>query len=64
MNTLTIELSKETAEKLNLLQQAYQKKTGATISESTLIQSLISREFIQEITPFDLQKYVHEKEKC
>ncbi|PFK46487.1 DUF3924 domain-containing protein [Bacillus cereus] len=63
MNTLTIELSKETVEKLGLLQQAYQKKTGATISESTLVQSLISKEFIQEITPFDLQQYVIEKEQ-
>ncbi|MBO1578360.1 MULTISPECIES: DUF3924 family protein [Bacillus] len=63
MNTLTIELPKETVEKLGLLKQAYQKKTGATISESTLVQSLISREFIQEITPFDLQQYVTEKEQ-
>ncbi|WP_459501566.1 DUF3924 family protein [Bacillus sp. C1] len=63
MNTLTIELPKETAEKLELLQQAYQKKTGTIISESTLVQSLISREFIQEITPFDLQQYVTEKEQ-
>ncbi|MDM5154085.1 DUF3924 family protein [Bacillus sp. DX1.1] len=63
MNTLTIELPKETAEKLGLLKLAYQKKTGASISESTLIQSLISREFIQEITPFDLQQYVTQKEQ-
>ncbi|HEK9102261.1 DUF3924 family protein [Bacillus pfraonensis] len=63
MNTFTIELPKETAEKLGLLKQAYQKKTGTTISESTLVQSLISREFIQEITPFDLQQYVIEKEQ-
>ncbi|PEY30302.1 DUF3924 domain-containing protein [Bacillus cereus] len=63
MNTLTIELPKETAEKLGLLKQVYQKKTGTTISESTLVQSLISREFIQEITPFDLQQYVNEKEQ-
>ncbi|PEO52857.1 DUF3924 domain-containing protein [Bacillus pseudomycoides] len=63
MNTLTIELPKETAEKLGLLKQAYQKKTGATISESTLVQSLISKEFIQEITPFDLQQYVIKKEQ-
>ena len=63
MNTLTIELPKETLEKLQLLQQAHAKKTGAIITESTLIQSLISREFIQEITPFDLQKYVQQKEQ-
>ncbi|MBC6975610.1 MULTISPECIES: DUF3924 family protein [unclassified Bacillus (in: firmicutes)] len=63
MNTFTIELPKETAEKLGLLTQAYQKKTGTTISESTLVQTLISKEFIQEITPFDLQQYVIEKEQ-
>ncbi|HDX9588624.1 TPA: DUF3924 family protein [Bacillus pseudomycoides] len=63
MNTLTIELPKETLEKLNLLQQAYKKKTGAVVTESTLIQSLISREFIQEVTPFDLQQYVQQKEQ-
>ena len=57
MNTLTIELPKETAEKLDLLKQAYEKKTGASISESTLVQTLISKEFIQAITPFDLQQY-------
>ena len=51
MNTLTIELPKETAEKLDLLKQAYEKKTGASISESTLVQTLISKEFIQAITP-------------
>ena len=56
MNTLTIELPKETAEKLDLLKQAYEKKTGASISESTLVQTLISKEFIQAITPFDLQQ--------
>ncbi len=43
MNTLTIELPKETAEKLDLLKQAYEKKTGASISESTLVQTLISK---------------------
>ena len=58
MNTLTIELPKETAEKLDLLKQAYEKKTGASISESTLVQTLISKEFIQAITPFDLQQFV------
>ncbi|MGG0238963.1 DUF3924 family protein [Bacillus rhizoplanae] len=63
MNTLTIELPKETLEKLQLLQQAHKQKTGAVVTESTLIQSLISREFIQEITPFDLQKYVQQKEQ-
>ncbi|ENQ3077706.1 DUF3924 family protein [Bacillus sp. WLY-B-L8] len=63
MHTLTIELPKETLEKLNLLQQAYKKKTGAVVTESTLIQSLISREFIQEVTPFDLQQYVQQKEQ-
>ncbi len=63
MNTLTIELPKETLEKLSLLQQAYKKKTGTVVTESTLIQSLISREFIQEVTPFDLQEYVQQKEQ-
>ncbi|PEA55891.1 DUF3924 domain-containing protein [Bacillus pseudomycoides] len=63
MNTLTIELPKETLEKLSLLQQAYKKKTGTVVTESTLIQSLISREFIQEVTPFDLQEYVQPKEQ-
>ncbi|MDC2865989.1 DUF3924 family protein [Bacillus sp. BP-3] len=63
MNTLTIELPKETLEKLDLLQQAYKKKTGAVVTKSTLIQSLISREFIQEVTPFDLQQYVQQKEQ-
>ena len=58
MNTLTIELPKETAEKLDLLKQAYEKKTGASISESTLVQTLISKEFIQAITPFDLQQFI------
>ncbi|CUB58935.1 hypothetical protein BN2127_JRS10_04695 [Bacillus subtilis] len=62
MNTLTIELPKETAEKLDLLKQAYEKKTGASISESTLVQTLISKEFIQAITPFDLQQFITEKE--
>ena len=61
MNTLTIELPKETAEKLDLLKQAYEKKTGASISESTLVQTLISKEFIQAITPFDLQQLSTEK---
>ena len=61
MNTLTIELPKETAEKLDLLKQAYEKKTGASISESTLVQTLISKEFIQAITPFDLQQFITEK---
>ena len=61
MNTLTIELPKETAEKLDLLKQAYEKKTGASISESTLVQTLISKEFIQAITPFDLQQLSLEK---
>ena len=61
MNTLTIELPKETAEKLDLLKQAYEKKTGASISESTLVQTLISKEFIQAITPFDLQQFVNGK---
>ncbi len=59
MNTLTIELPKDIAEKLDLLKQVYQKKTGATISDSTLI----SKEFVQKITPFDLQQYVIEKEQ-
>ncbi|MCM3734677.1 DUF3924 domain-containing protein [Bacillus cytotoxicus] len=63
MNTLTIELPKETLEKLSLLQQAHKKKTGAIVTESTLIQSLISREFIQEVSPFDLQQYVQQKEQ-
>ncbi|CAM4110351.1 hypothetical protein BAMA_13785 [Bacillus manliponensis] len=63
MNTLTVELPVETLEKLHLLQQAYKKKTGASITESTLIQSLISKEFIQEITPFDLQQYVQQEEQ-
>lgn len=63
MNTLTIELPKETLEKLSLLQQAYKKKTGTVVTESTLIQSLISKEFIQEVTPFDLQEYVQQKEQ-
>ena len=61
MNTLTIELPKETAEKLDLLKQAYEKKTGASISESTLVQTLISKEFIQAITPFDLQQLSMER---
>lgn len=63
MNTLTIELPAETIEKLHLLQQAHKKKTGASVTESTLIQSLISKEFIQKITPFDLQQYVQQKEQ-
>ncbi|ENQ3104733.1 Protein of unknown function [Bacillus sp. 491mf] len=63
MNTLTIELPKETLEKLSLLQQAYKKKTGTVVTESTLIQSLISREFIQEVSPFDLQQYIQQKEQ-
>ncbi|AAS40514.1 DUF3924 family protein [Bacillus paranthracis] len=63
MNTLTIELPKETAEKLDLLKQAYEKKTGASISESTLVQTLISKEFIQAITPFDLQQFITSKEQ-
>lgn len=63
MNTLTIELPKETLEKLSLLQQAHKKKTGAVVTESTLIQSLISKEFIQEVSPFDLQQYVQQKEQ-
>ncbi|HDX9580176.1 TPA: DUF3924 family protein [Bacillus pseudomycoides] len=63
MNTLTIELPKETLEKLSLLQQSHKKKTGAVVTESTLIQSLISKEFIQEVSPFDLQQYVQQKEQ-
>jgi len=63
MNTLTIELPQETAEKLDLLKQTYEKKTGASISESTLVQTLISKEFIQAITPFDLQQFINEKEQ-
>ncbi|MFF1992364.1 DUF3924 family protein [Bacillus mycoides] len=63
MNTLTIELPKETAEKLDLLKKSYEKKTGATISESTLVQTLISKEFIQAITPFDLQHIINGKEQ-
>ncbi len=39
------------------------KKTGASISESTLVQTLISKEFIQAITPFDLQQFITSKEQ-
>ncbi|EMA6342019.1 DUF3924 family protein [Bacillus cytotoxicus] len=63
MDTLTIELPKDIVEKLDLLKQAYQKKTGATISDSTLVQTLIAKEFVQKITPFDLQQYIVEKEQ-
>ena len=48
MNTLTIELPKETAEKLDLLKQAYEKKTGASISESTR-----SNTYLKRIYPSD-----------
>ena len=63
MNTLTIELPKETAEKLDLLKKCYEKKTGATISESSLVQTLISKEFIQAITPIALQQIINGKEQ-
>ena len=57
MNTLTIELPKETAEKLDLLKQAYERKQ-VLLSLRALVQTLISKEFIQAITPFDLQQFV------
>ncbi|WP_245592205.1 DUF3924 family protein [Ectobacillus panaciterrae] len=60
---VTIELPKDIAEKLELLQQSYKKKQGVSITESTLIQVLISREFIREITPFDLNDYYANKEQ-
>lgn len=60
---VTIELPKDIAEKLELLQQSYKKKQGVFITESTLIQVLISREFIREITPFDLKDYYANKEQ-
>jgi hypothetical protein len=62
-NVITIELPKDIAEKLELLQKSYQKKKGISVSESTLIQSLIAREFIREITPFDLKDYYTDKEQ-
>lgn len=63
ISKLTIELPDDSLEKLMLLKQCYKKKNGITISDTTLIQSLIAREFIQEITPFDLHVYLEEKEQ-
>jgi hypothetical protein len=55
--TLNIEVTKEIAEKLHILQQQTKKKHGITLTESSLIQNLITKEFIRQVTPFDLKNY-------
>ncbi|MFX3622976.1 MAG: DUF3924 family protein [Ectobacillus sp.] len=60
---LTIELSTDSMEKLALLKQCYERRSGAILSESALIESLIAKEFIQKITPFDLGEYMLDKEQ-
>ncbi|WP_144524582.1 DUF3924 family protein, partial [Bacillus thuringiensis] len=63
MNTLTIQLPKQTPQKLHLLKQPYQNKTPPSISHTTLLQTLISKQFIQPITPFHLQQFVNRKQQ-
>ncbi len=63
ISKLTIELPNDTLEKLSLLKHSYKKRKGIAVSDTTLIQTLITREFIQEITPFDLNDYLGEKEQ-
>ncbi|MFD3446172.1 DUF3924 family protein [Microbacteriaceae bacterium 4G12] len=54
---VNIELSKDISEKLQILQQTYKRKTGTSLSASTLLELLITKEFIRETTPFDLKEY-------
>ena len=49
MNTLTIELPKETAEKLDLLKQAYEKRKQVLLS----LRALCSNTYLKRIYPGD-----------